>query len=454
MSIINKYSLVSFRRVSIVLFFFSFIFTAVGVSRVFEIEAILLLMPKESINVLRDSPKWVYFVYFFAVISNFITIILMFKRNILIVRFTKISAAIMLIVISYHFFTTDNIPLIVAIEMFGTLVYWLVFAYFLNDARKKGVLQKSIIRTSVYLKIQSGCNYTCAHCNIPKLHGASRSDTLKHVVRYANEIAENGAKSIVILGDNVADYGTGEYGDLNHEHSFLDLVKALDKVGGIDRFRFQHIFTPMLSEKTLIFFRDSIRFSPHFNFRMLSGSDTVLEKMDSPFTRNSYKEVFENIKKLMPDAFLSVEIIVGFPGETEELFLETVNFLSDLDISYIDAIPYKDKIGTRAYKIKTGKISRAVRTKRKKILVELSKEKLRTFYEENLNKSRNVLFEKEKINGFVYGYTDNHIRVKTKWNPELCNTVHKVLLRELGDDMTMLIDFGHHKNNRSKRRMI
>ncbi len=280
------------------------------------------------------------------------------------------------------------------------------------------------------LKIQEGCDHECSYCPIPKRKGKSRSDTLKNILANAEYMAEEGVKDIVLVGDNVGDFGTGEKGNLKHLYSLLDLMKELDKIGDIHRFTFLSVTTPMFSDKTLNFIKNSKRFTPYFSVEMDSASATILKKMKRPFPLKAYKDHFIRVKEFIPEAYITVQIIVGFPGETDELFNETVEFLSESNVSYITPVLYSDKVkvGAKSYGTIRGSVSRKISKKRKRILKELSKKKLKAFYETQLGKERLVLFENKSKRGFIYGYTDNNVKVKLPWDPQLCNTLHEVKL--------------------------
>jgi len=438
-----------FKKATIAAIAISFIGLLLSLVRIFKIHQILELFPT-SIEHFFDEKNGSLFginiIYFFTNFLLLIGCVLLLNKKIIALKFFQFSMGGLLIILVDKVFINKGVAFVDVLELIIVFLFYSFLFYHFLHLRKNGWFSPFLKKKSTaILKVQEGCNNSCTHCTVPLRHGPSRSNTLESIVAYAKVLAENGIKEVVIFGDNVGDFGTGEFGDLEHEHTFLDLLEALDKVGEIDRFRFQSILTPLFSKKTLTFFKDSLRFTPHFEIRMQSGSNEMLEKINSPYKREPYKELFENIKEIMPDAFISVDIMVGFPGETEELFLETVNYLSDLDISYVDVKSYIDKPGTSAYEIKTGKVSRAVRSERKKILVKLSKKKRQAFYTKQLGTTRTVLFGDKNKNGFIKGYTENNIKVKTYWDPELCNTLHKVNLREIDKDQFMLFDFENDK---------
>ena len=432
---------IPFRSAALASIFSSIFLILLGVARFFHIDFILNLLPETIREAMDNSALWVYYVYLITAISNFAAVILLYRRNLLSVTISQYSAAGMLLIITNHFFVTDNIYPLEALEMLLTLMFYLSFAWFTTYARRNGELERiSKDKTTISLKIQEGCDHECAYCPVPSRKGSSRSDTLKNIIANAQNMAEAGIKDIVLVGDNVGDYGKGENNNLRHEHTFLDLIKELDKIGDIHRFTFLSITTPMFSEKTLNYIKKSKRFSPYFSVRMDSGSETMLKKMNRPYPLKYYKELFLNVKRIIPEAYIIVEILVGFHGETEELFNETVQFLSESDISYISTTIYTDKIGTKAFGTTKGAVPKNTRKKRAKILKELSKQKLSDFYNTQIGLERVVLFENKNKRGFMIGYTDNHVKIKTKWDPKLGNSLHKIKLTGINGSF-MTFDF-------------
>ncbi|NVJ88198.1 MAG: tRNA (N(6)-L-threonylcarbamoyladenosine(37)-C(2))-methylthiotransferase MtaB, partial [Flavobacteriaceae bacterium] len=235
-------------------------------------------------------------------------------------------------------------------------------------------------RTRAFLKVQDGCDYKCTYCTIPLARGISRSDTLENVIRNAKEISAKGIKEIVLTGVNIGDYGKGEFGKKKHEHTFLDLVKALDIVEGIHRLRISSIEPNLLKDETIDFVANSNSFVPHFHIPLQTGSDELLKKMKRRYLRKVYTDRVSKIKEVMPNACIGVDVIVGFPGETDELFLETYNYLNDLDISYLHVFTYSERANTEAIHM-DGVVPKKVRTKRSKMLRGLSAKKRRAFYE-------------------------------------------------------------------------
>ena len=276
-------------------------------------------------------------------------------------------------------------------------------------------------RTRAFLKVQDGCDYKCTYCTIPLARGISRSDTLENVLKNASEIASKNIKEIVLTGVNIGDYGKGEFGNKKHEHTFLDLVKNLDKVDGINRIRISSIEPNLLTDETITFVANSNSFVPHFHIPLQSGSDALLKLMKRRYLRETYTNRVTAIKKQMPNACIGVDVIVGFPGETDELFLETYNYLNQMDISYLHVFTYSERPNTEAIEME-GIVPLNVRKKRSKMLRGLSVKKRRAFYETQIGNTLTVLFEQENKDGFIHGFTENYVKVKTKWKSDLKNT--------------------------------
>ena len=295
-------------------------------------------------------------------------------------------------------------------------------------------------RTRAFLKVQDGCDYKCTYCTIPLARGISRSDTLENVLKNAKEISEKGIKEIVLTGVNIGDYGKGEFGNKKHEHTFLELVQALDKVEGINRLRISSIEPNLLKDETIDFVSNSNIFVPHFHIPLQSGSDTLLKKMKRRYLRKVYTDRVAKIKEVMPNACIGVDVIVGFPGETDELFLETYNYLADLDISYLHVFTYSERPNTEAVEM-DGVVPKKTRAKRSKMLRGLSVKKRRAFYESQLGNTLTVLFESENKEGYIHGFTENYVKVKAPWNPELVNTLHTVTLTKIDEDGLVRFDF-------------
>ncbi len=299
-------------------------------------------------------------------------------------------------------------------------------------------------RTRAFLKVQDGCDYKCTYCTIPMARGISRSDTLENVLKNAKEISEQGIKEIVLTGVNIGDYGKGEFGNKRHEHTFLDLVKALDEVEGIERLRISSIEPNLLKNETIDFVSKSNTFVPHFHIPLQSGSNEILKKMKRRYMRELYIDRVAKIRKVMPHACIGVDVIVGFPGETDEHFLETYHFLNNLDISYLHVFTYSERDNTEAAEM-NGVVPQNVRAKRSKMLRGLSVKKRRTFYESQLGTTRSVLFEGENKEGYIHGFTENYVKVKMPWNPELVNTLHEIKLTKIDEDGLVRFEFVNEK---------
>ena len=295
-------------------------------------------------------------------------------------------------------------------------------------------------RTRAFLKVQDGCDYKCTYCTIPLARGISRSDSLQNVLKNAYEISKKGIQEIVLTGVNIGDYGKGEFGNKKHQHTFLELIQALDTVEGIKRLRISSIEPNLLKNETIDFVSKSNCFVPHFHIPLQSGSNLVLKNMRRRYMRELYEERVAVIKQQMPDACIGVDVIVGFPGETEALFLETFNFLNTLDISYLHVFTYSERPNTLAASMQNA-VPKTIRTKRSKLLRGLSVKKRRAFYESQLGSIRTVLFEGENKSGYIHGFTENYVKVKTPWNPTLVNTLHEIELTKIDGDGLVRFEF-------------
>ncbi len=297
-------------------------------------------------------------------------------------------------------------------------------------------------RTRAFLKVQDGCDYKCTYCTIPLARGISRSDALDNVLKNAAEISAQGIKEIVLTGVNIGDYGKGEFGNKKHEHTFLDLIKALDTVKGIHRLRISSIEPNLLKNETIDFVAQNNSFVPHFHIPLQSGSDALLKLMKRRYMTGLYTERVARIKNVMPNCCIGVDVIVGFPGETEEHFLETYHYLNELDISYLHVFTYSERDNTEAAKM-SGVVPKQVRNKRSKMLRGLSVKKRRSFYESQLGEQLSVLFEGENKGGYIHGFTENYVKVKTPWNPSLVNTIHNIKLTRIAEDGLVTMEFIH-----------
>jgi threonylcarbamoyladenosine tRNA methylthiotransferase MtaB len=295
-------------------------------------------------------------------------------------------------------------------------------------------------RTRAFLKVQDGCDYKCTYCTIPLARGISRSDELENVLKNAKEISEQGIKEIVLTGVNIGDYGKGEFGNKKHEHTFLELVQELDKVEGIERLRISSIEPNLLKNETIEFVAKSRTFVPHFHIPLQSGSNEILKLMKRRYQREIYTERVNKIREVMPDACIGVDVIVGFPGETDEHFLETYHYLNDLHISYLHVFTYSERDNTEAAEME-GIVPANVRAKRSKMLRGLSVKKRRAFYESQIGTNRTVLFESDNKEGYIHGFTENYVRVKTPWNPALANTLQEINLTKIDEDGSVRLEF-------------
>jgi threonylcarbamoyladenosine tRNA methylthiotransferase MtaB len=285
-------------------------------------------------------------------------------------------------------------------------------------------------RTRAFLKVQDGCDYKCTYCTIPQARGISRSDTLDNVIRQAKEIVDQGIKEIVLTGVNIGDYGKGEFGNKKHEHTFFELVQALDEVEGIERFRISSIEPNLLTEELIEFVAGSKRFVPHFHIPLQSGNNEILGQMRRRYQRELYVDRVNQIKRLMPDACIGVDVIVGFPGESDQHFLDTYAFLVDLPVSYLHVFSYSERPNTPAAEMKN-QVSKTIKNKRSKMLRGLSAKKRHAFYESQLQKTKTILFEAENKEGYIQGFTENYVKVRIPWDPTLQNQTRSATLAEI-----------------------
>ena len=288
-------------------------------------------------------------------------------------------------------------------------------------------------RTRAFLKVQDGCDYKCTYCTIPLARGISRSDTLENIKNNVETIASEGVKEIVLTGVNIGDYGKGEYGNKKHESTFFDLVKELDKSENISRFRISSIEPNLLSKEIISFLANSRLFVPHFHIPLQSGCNEILKSMKRRYNKDLFIDRIKYINDAIPNACIGVDVIVGFPGETDEYFIETLNFLKELKISYLHVFTYSERNNTLASTMNF-QVPKEVRAKRSMILRSLSDKKRRIFYESQLGLDKTVLYETENRRGYIYGYTENYLRVRTPWNPELTNKLKLVRINEIDKD--------------------
>ncbi len=288
-------------------------------------------------------------------------------------------------------------------------------------------------RTRAFLKVQDGCDYKCSYCTIPQARGISRSDKLNNIIQNANIILDKGIKEIVLTGVNIGDYGKGENGNKKHKHTFLDLIKEIDNLKHDKRIRISSIEPNLLKNEIIDFVAKSKSFVPHFHIPLQSGSDKILKKMKRRYLKKDYENRINHIKKIMPHCCIGVDVIVGFPSETNDDFIETYNFLNKLNISYLHVFSYSERDNTLASKMK-GVVPKDVRNKRSKMLRILSAKKRRNFYESEIGSKRNVLFENENKNGFMFGYTENYLKVKTKYDLNKINKFNSCYLNKIDYD--------------------
>ena len=293
-------------------------------------------------------------------------------------------------------------------------------------------------RTRAFLKVQDGCDYKCTYCTIPLARGISRSDTIESVVKNATEISQKGIKEIVLTGVNIGDYGKGEFGNKKHEHTFLDLISELDQVEGIERIRISSIEPNLLKNESIELVAKSKRFVPHFHIPLQSGSDDLLKKMKRRYMSGLYSDRVAKIREVMPDSCIGVDVIVGFPGETEEKFLETYNFLNELPISYLHVFTYSERENTEAVEM-DGVIPIPERKRRNKMLRILSEKKKMAFYETQLGRTLPVLWEHENKNGLMFGFTENYVRVQKPFDINSVNEIEFLKLAKIESDGTVSV---------------
>jgi len=291
-------------------------------------------------------------------------------------------------------------------------------------------------RTRTFLKVQDGCDYSCSFCTIPLARGGSRSDTVANIVESAKSVAAQGVKEIVLTGVNTGDFGLH---DGVRTERFIDLIRALDEVEGISRIRISSIEPNLLTDDIIEFVATSKRFVPHFHIPLQSGSNQILKLMRRRYQRELYTSRVQKIRELIPECCIGVDVIVGFPGETEELFLETYQFLNELDISYLHVFTYSERQNTLAATMEDV-VPNSVRGDRSKMLHSLSDKKRRAFYEKNLGSQATVLFEKEAENAMMFGFTKNYVKVMVKYDPLLVNELKAVRLTEIDAQGTVQVE--------------
>jgi len=293
-------------------------------------------------------------------------------------------------------------------------------------------------RTRSFLKIQDGCNYFCSFCTIPLARGRGRNASIKETIAKANELAQTDVKEVVLTGVNIGDFGYGT------DENFFGLIQELDKIEDVERFRISSIEPNLLSNEIIEFVSKSQRFVPHFHIPLQSGSDVLLKSMRRRYESPLYVSRVEKIKELMPDACIGVDVIVGYPGETDEEFMKTYDFLNELPVSYLHVFTYSERDNTTALRM-DGVVPKDVRKARSNMLRILSEKKKRAFYEANVSLEDKVVFEGSEDNGLMHGFTTNYVKVKTAFNPLMVNQSAMVKMTELDKDGTMKIEFVEEK---------
>ena len=291
-------------------------------------------------------------------------------------------------------------------------------------------------RTRSFLKVQDGCDYKCTYCTIPQARGKSRSGTISEILDNVKHLVASGVKEIVLTGVNIGDYGIFDTKTKKRETNFYELISNIDLIPDLNRVRISSIEPNLLSDEIIQFVHNSNSFVKHFHIPLQSGSDKILKLMKRRYLKNLYISRINKIKELMPDCCIGVDVIVGFPGETEEDFNETYEFLKALNISYLHVFSYSERDNTESLKI-NHKIPKKTRATRSQILRKLSDIKKINFYESNINQIRPVLFESKNYDGYIYGYTDNYIRVKTLWSKNLVDNVVDCKLIKIDDGIIM-----------------
>ncbi len=286
-------------------------------------------------------------------------------------------------------------------------------------------------RTRAFLKVQDGCNYKCSFCTIPLARGKSRSNSISNVIENVYKIASQNIKEIVLTGINLGDFGKTENKELNS--NFFDLVKELDSLELDIRFRISSIEPNLLSDEIINFISTSKKFVHHFHIPLQSGSDSILRLMRRRYDTELYRSRIEKINKLMPDACIGVDVIVGFPGEDDDLFLESMSFLENLNVSYFHVFTYSERDNTHAISLPNS-VDVNVRAKRSKLLRLLSSKKKSTFYERNVGSIQDVLFESEEKDGFIEGFSSNYIRFRRPWDPDLIGTIVKSIFIDIDSE--------------------
>ena len=324
-----------------------------------------------------------------------------------------------------------------------------VYSCDINDVNKYESSYSVDDRTRSFLKVQDGCDYKCTYCTIPNARGISRSDSLENIKINVSEIASKDIKEIILTGVNIGDYGKGEFGNKKHETTFLELIKELDLTQNINRFRISSIEPNLLKNDIIDFVATSNLFVPHFHIPLQSGSNKILGLMKRRYRKELYEDRIRYIHSKINDVCIGVDVIVGFPGETDSDFQETYNFLLNLDISYLHVFSYSERDNTEASNM-LNPVPKNVRFQRSKMLRSLSEKKRRIFYNSQINRERPILFESENKLGYIYGYTDNYVKVRHPWNPDLSNKIINARLTKIDKDGYVRIDGVSKKHEKRK----
>ena len=309
----------------------------------------------------------------------------------------------------------------------------LVYSCDINDVNSYESSYSVDDRTRSFLKIQDGCDYKCTYCTIPLARGVSRSDSLENIKNNISQISSKSVKEIILTGVNIGDYGKGEFGNKKHETTFLELIKELDLTTNIDRFRISSIEPNLLKNDIIDFVSKSNLFVPHFHIPLQSGSNKILAKMKRRYKKELYEDRINHIHSKINDCCIGVDVIVGFPGETDSDFQDTYDFILNLEISYLHVFTYSERDNTEAA-LMSDLIPKNIRNQRSKMLRSLSEKKRRIFYNSQLNKIRPILFETENKLGYIHGYTDNYIKVRHPWNPNLSNKIIYAKLSKIDNE--------------------
>jgi threonylcarbamoyladenosine tRNA methylthiotransferase MtaB len=289
-------------------------------------------------------------------------------------------------------------------------------------------------RTRSFFKVQDGCDYFCTYCSIPFMRGRSRSESVENTMKVAREIAATELREIILTGVNIGDFGR------QNNESFLDLIKQLSVLEGIDRIRISSIEPELLNDDIIKLVSVSEKLLPHFHIPLQSGSDKILQLMKRKYLREVFAGRVNRIKELMPDACIAADVIVGFPGETEDDFNDAYNFIKNLDVTYLHVFTYSERPGTKALQME-GKVDEREKRRRSKLLHELSESKKAAFYSQQIGKTGQVLWESDNIKGFMHGFTGNYVKARTPYDAAHINTITTVKIVSVNNDETCTVEF-------------